>query len=221
MRIGALTIGHSPRHDLLRLLQTCLPQDHIVEVGALDLIHDYDVPAGMTDPTDVLTTRLYDGSTATLDRAFLTPLLQNAITQLEQNHTDAIILLSAGDFPSLRSAVPLIKPFAATCQHLRGMRARRIGVAVPVPEQEDTSRLKWAAYGFDATVWVMPAGLPAAEIGGWLRLQADSGVSVDAVVIDDVRYAPADLTNLHGSGPAMLDVGAVGLSAVQHIITPV
>jgi len=217
MRIGALTIGHSPRQDLMRLTQGCMPTCEVVEVGALDFISEYDVPCGMTDPTDVLTTRLCDGSRATLDRTFLSPLLQQALNHLEQSQIDAIALLSSGDFPRLRSYFPLIKPFEITCKHLRSQRARRIGVAVPFPEQEDTSRLKWAAYGFDATVWVMPQGATAAEIGSWLYQQTELTGPVDAIVIDDVRYAPVDVMALKAYAPAhTLDMGDMAMQAVQQ-----
>ena len=219
MRIGALTIGHSPRQDLLRLIQVCQPDAEIVDIGALDLIHDYDVPAGMTDPTDVLTTYLRDGSTATLDRSFLTPLMQQAIYTLENANTDVIISLSSGDFPSLRSTIPLIKPFTTTCAQLRAMQARRIAVAVPVPEQEDTSRLKWAAHGFDTTVWVIPEGLPTAQVGGWLHELTYAPVPFDAIIIDDVRYTLADY-GVPADTPNILDVGEIGMAIMEQMLAP-
>jgi len=70
--IGAITIGQSPRPDLLARLRSHLQADGVtvVEMGALDALSVADLP-GPAAGGYPLTTRLRDGSAVTVDEAFL------------------------------------------------------------------------------------------------------------------------------------------------------
>ncbi|MBI2469023.1 MAG: AroM family protein [Candidatus Rokubacteria bacterium] len=108
--LGAVTIGQSPRTDVIPELAALLPGVVFREAGALDgespeaLRRLAARPAG-----PLLVTRLRDGAEIQVGEADVVPRLQRAIDRL-QDEAEAILLLCTGPFPALASRVPLLYP---------------------------------------------------------------------------------------------------------------
>ncbi|MEZ4609984.1 MAG: AroM family protein [Caldilineaceae bacterium] len=152
-RIGLLTIGQSPRPDLVQMLPVLAPFAQ-VEAGALDgLQADAIPPATGAFP---LTTRLADGAdcgaTVVVDEAFLLSRMQAAVQRLEDADVAAILLMCAGTFRTVTSRVPLVKPFELTVATLRTWGWTRPLVVCPFVAQEAPMRARWRDAGFDAQV---------------------------------------------------------------------
>ncbi|MGH2407170.1 MAG: AroM family protein [Candidatus Limnocylindrales bacterium] len=200
-RVGVLTIGQSPRPDLLEPLRVRLPADvAIIEAGALDGHSPDDLPARAG--AYPLTTRWRDGSPATVDEAFLSPLVQTALEALQRGGADVVLLLCAGGFADLRPRGRLVRPFEAAVDALRDLGARRVGVVVPIDGQSWPSQRKWRLAGFEPTVVV---GEPAT---------IDIPASIEALVLDFVGHPSEVVEAFRARSPVpVVDLGEAGAAA--------
>lgn len=212
--IAAVTIGQSPRADLLEPLLARLPADvEVIQVGALDALTADTLPrrdAGHASPGSYpLTTRLRDGSPVTLDEADLAPLVQGAIDRAELAGAEVTLLLCAGGFLDATARGLLVRPFDAAAARLRAMGARRIAVMVPFEAQAAPAARKWADAGFDA----LPiAGDPRTLSG------EDIDVAVDAIVLDYVGHPSAVVVALRSrTRRPVLDLGECGADAAARL----
>jgi len=101
MRIlGAVTIGQSPRSDVLSELRPLLGEDvTVVEAGALDGLQPDDVAGLAPGPGDaVLVTRLRDGSSVRVAHRHILPLVARQVEALARR-VDVMVLLCTGSFP--------------------------------------------------------------------------------------------------------------------------
>jgi hypothetical protein len=194
-RVGMLTIGQSPRPDLVAPFAGLRPEVELLQAGALDgltradlaSLRDLDalrsIADSRVDRVDEgdrvdrypLTTRLADGTPITLDEATLAPLVAAALRRLEGQGAIATLLLCAGGFASVCGDRPLVRPFALTAAVLRAAGVGRIGVVVPVEAQRQAAATKFASGGFEPTVWAAPLDAVADRLPGWLAAGAPGG----------------------------------------------
>lgn len=142
-----LTIGQSPRSDILPLLQEHLPADAVAHAGLLDGLTLAEVeqlyaPA----PGDkVLVSRMSSGEQVRLAAATVEQGLQRKITALEQQGYDTILLLCTGEFGTLKTTSALllepdriIPPLVASI-----VDGHQVGIILPVPELMPAQARKW------------------------------------------------------------------------------
>ena len=138
-RAAFVTIGQSPRDDILPALRAWLPDDlEIRELGALDGLSPAEVAALAPRPGEHrLVTRLRDGSEATLGKPAIQRRLQALFDDLDRQGLAFIVLLCTGFFPGLSSRTLLVEA-QRVADHLTQALAEgaaRIGVLVPHAEQ--------------------------------------------------------------------------------------
>ncbi|MBC8504324.1 MAG: AroM family protein [Chloroflexi bacterium] len=150
--IGALTIGQSPRPDLVEPLTKMFPDYEIIQAGALDGMEIDELPDTEGDAYP-LVTRMRDSRLVMVAENFIEPLLQDALDRLESEGVAANLLMCAGTFANLQGTQPLYKPFDIGQSVLRSMGIKSIGLIAPVPEQEAPIRQRWESAGWDAVVW--------------------------------------------------------------------
>lgn len=211
-RIAAVTIGQTPRPDLLEPLLGRVGADEVAEFGALDgLSGDQIRRSTGKGGAYPLTTRLRDGSRVTIDEGDLAPLVQQAIDRGEAAGAEVTLLLCAGGFAGATARGTLIRPFDAGVLQLRDMGARRLSVVVPFESQVEPARGKWTAAGFDpAPVVDDPASLDS-------RWIADC----HAIVLDYVGHPLRDVAALRARTSApVIDLGEAGADAVAALLAP-
>ena len=138
MKVGAITIGQSPRADVVQeLLPLMGEQVELIQAGALDGLTREDIQAFAPGPEDyTLISRLRDGSSVMFAERHILPQLQQCIDRLEEQGVNLILFLCTGDFPAVfHSKVPLIFP----CKVLNGLVSAlsnrgKIAVVVPTPQ---------------------------------------------------------------------------------------
>lgn len=217
-RIGALTISQSPRHDLLEPLITRFPEHQIIEAGALDSINTGDLPDGKDAPYP-LTTTLINGAHVTLDRNFLAPLVQNALTRLEAQNVDLSILLCAGDFPNLQADMPVIQPTTIAQNILHAMGISRLAVISPIAIQVRPIAKKWIQAGFHPTVWTMPARTAIEQQALWINSQLTTHHELTCVVLDYVGYPTKSIITLQQLvNKPVFDLGHLAFSAISALL---
>ena len=219
-RIGALTIGQSPRPDLVASLQQRLPKAEIIQVGALDRLELADLPPrNQPEGEDyLLTTRLRDGGLVHVPEAFLIPLMADGLKRLEAEAPQAIFLLCAGTFAELASPLPLIKPFVLAHELLASIGIRRLGIIAPIPEQVKPIRARWEAAGFAVTVWAADAAHPTgAFIDTVKRYRTEK--KFEALVLDYVGHPPEVSQTLQRKlDIPVIDLGEVAVATLAAML---
>ena len=153
IKIGAITIGQSPRSDIMKDVRPILPDTmELAEYGALDDMTYEEIMEQFhpREGDEILVSRMRDGRQAKFTEAFVTPYVQKKIDQAEAEGASAIILFCTGVFPPFRHNVLFLEPqplFHSTAAHLAG--GRKIGVLIPEPDQIAQAYHFWGERGVE------------------------------------------------------------------------
>jgi protein AroM len=212
--VGALTIGQSPRPDLVDPLRRTLPDGwRVKEVGALDGLSAALIPP-IKERVYPLTTQLRDGSVVLVEESFLLPRLQQALERLETEGAAASILLCAGTFSGLQGRRPFFKPFAVARDELRARGLKYLGLITPIKEQEMPIRQRWQAAGFEPTVWTADLSQQDQRFRRQLAAQSETQ-RVDCIVLDYVGHPAEAVAQLQLNCPLpVIDLGQLAMSAL-------
>jgi len=190
MKIAAVTIGQSPRSDIVSEIADILgPDIELMEAGALDGLDDGQIREMLARPGErLLVTRLRDGREVKVAEEPVARRLMETIGRLKCEDIAAVILLCTGEFPEIPSRLPLIQPGRLLRDTARSLMAgARLGVVVPAVEQIPALRDRWTASGFDVVVEALsPCTSSPAEIRETAAAVAHSGV--DLVVLDCIGF---------------------------------
>ena len=192
LRIGLLTIGQSPRDDLVPEIRPLL-QLHIevLEYGLLDELSAEKVKflapnAGETP----LATRLRDGSQIQLGEKKAIDLLPRAIDFMtKQMNVKAIGMLCTHEFFIEKPPCPIISPFDYL-QFLIDeiLEVRTLGVLVPLESQVEMAKKKW-----DGKKVVVEAKSPYIEGKTWKEISRTfKKQRVEAIILDCIGYKSED-----------------------------
>ncbi len=146
-RIGFVTIGQSPRGDLVPGIMKALGAGfEAVERGALDNLTLEEVRK-MEPKTGkgLLVTRMRDGTEVRISKEFILPRMQRCIDELNSMGIEVVLLLCAGKFPEFRSRALIVRPL----EILRGvvdasLRKGLLGILYPAAEQTAKAAEEWA-----------------------------------------------------------------------------
>ncbi len=192
-RVGAITIGQSPRPDLTPELAAILgPEVEIVERGALDDLTLDEVRAqALQADGPVLVSRMRDGTEVILREGFVLPRVQSCLDRL-QSEAELVLLLCTGTFPALRSRLPVLYPEHILYSVVRGvLSAGRLGVLTPAEEQREFQLRRWREIVPEVVVaTASPYSGSALEE---LRAASETlrRADVDLVVMDCIGYSLA------------------------------
>src|SRR5262249_32537007 len=153
--VGVITIGQSPRDDVVPDLEKILgPEVRVVQAGALDgLGRDAIARLAPTEGQYPLITRLLDGTSVVIAKEAIVPLLQGCIDRLAS--ATALAILCTGAFPRFRSAWPVLEPdrlLFGVAQAIVG--AGPLGVIIPIEGQRAAATAHWGRIAPDPTVVV-------------------------------------------------------------------
>ena len=188
--IGAVTIGQSPRDDILPEIVELLPYGtQIIEQGALDTIAPGDLSLlAPAEDDDALVTRLRNGEEVRVAEARLRPLLQGAVDDVCERGADLVAILCTGVIPGVRCparvllAGPIVRSLASA---MTGTTAR-LAVIVPACDQLEAAREEWGSVASRPQVMAAsPYGAPD-EIVAAARTLA--GWHPDLVVLDCLGF---------------------------------
>jgi protein AroM len=153
-KVGLITVGQSPRSDVVPDMAAMLGDVEIVEAGALDDLSREQIawfaPQG---DDEILVTRLRDGSSVFVGKSHMIPRVEAKIAALEDEGAALNVLLCTGAFPKLRARRPLLEPQQLLLGLLRAMTfPGRLGVLTPSERHVPQTTQRWRASGFDAHV---------------------------------------------------------------------
>jgi protein AroM len=145
-RVGFVTIGQSPRRDIVPEIMESLGHGYVaVERGALDDLSLEEVRSREPKTCEgLLVTRMRDGTEVRVSKSLVVPRMQRCIEELEAMGLEVILLLCAGGFPEFKSKALVVRPLEV----LRGvvdasLRKGRLGVLYPAAEQTAKAVEEW------------------------------------------------------------------------------
>jgi protein AroM len=191
-RIGMLTIGQSPRTDVLPDMLEFLHGAEILQAGALDGLTAPEMAAlAPQGGSDVLVSRLQDGTWVLMEENKVLPLLQQRVDSLCAQGVELLIMLCTGKFPDvLRAQVPILYPQKL----LYGVvpllaQGRRVGVLNPDPKQLEQCRRNWAGAVGEVAAAALNPYEPADGIPRAARELTEGGAQL--IVMDCMGYTRA------------------------------
>jgi protein AroM len=142
-RIGMLTVGQSPRGDIVPHMVEMIGNVVAIEKGALDGLSVKDIysfaPIG---DEDRLVTRLFDGTQVIVAKKEIIPLVQTRIHELNREGVEFIVLLCTGHFPDFESKCLVVRAQKIVDYCIQALVDNQhvLGMVVPLPEKIDVAR---------------------------------------------------------------------------------
>jgi protein AroM len=137
-QIGMLTIGQSPREDLIPALEEILGNDiKIVEAGALDDLTTEDINRIDINPDDyILVSRMRNGREIKITKKFIIPRIQEQLNWLENQGVRLTVIMCTGKFPQFKSKGLVVTP----SEILKGiidssLKVGKLAIVYPTEEQ--------------------------------------------------------------------------------------
>ena len=163
--VGIVTIGQSPRTDVVPDIAALLPRGTpVIERGALDDARPADLARLAPVPgEEVLVSRMRDGTEVELADARMLPLVQDAVDHVTGRGAAVVAVLCTGTLPRLRCPAPLLQP-GPLIRSLVAAAASgaRLGVVVPAAGQAEPVRADWEQVAGPVLVLAAsPYGSPA------------------------------------------------------------
>jgi len=185
--IAAVTIGQSPRDDVVPEMRALTLGASWIEAGALDGLDEAGIarfaPAAGDFPLVTRTTR----GTAVVGEHAIRPALQAAIERVEPD-ADLVIVLCTGDL-GVESRRPMLVPHQLLAAAVAAVRtAGPLVILTPHEDQVTAQRRRWAVGGVEASiVFASPYGSTDFDSVG--RRARDERASL--VVMDCLGYTLA------------------------------
>ena len=201
IKIGAITVGQSPRVDLMPDMEKIFMDSiEVIQMGGLDGLTREEIetftPAGPGD--HVLVSRLRDGSSVTFGESHVLPRLQECIHKLEAQGVSLILFLCTGEFPEdFTSSVPLIFPNRILTSVVpAAMPGCRLAVFTPSADQITQVTNKWlrASAGSVTVIPVSPYDGLDAVVTAAGQIKPDE---VDMIVLDCIGYTVEMKEKIH------------------------
>ena len=137
-KIGMLTIGQTPRNDLIPGLMKILGENFdIVEAGALDDLTMKDIEKIDLNPEDyILVSRMRDGREIKITKKFVIPRMQKQLEKIEENGVRLTVVMCTGKFPQFKSKGLVVTPSEILKGVIEGsLKEGKLAVVYPTKEQ--------------------------------------------------------------------------------------
>lgn len=189
-KIGAITIGQSPRLDVVPEMKEVLGQNiEVLESGALDGLTKEDILKFNPQPDDfILVSKLKDGSSVKFGESHIIPRLQACVKKLENEGAELIVFICTGKFPAVfESSKVLLYPQTILHAVVPKLASHgRVGVINPDKDQIRQSIELW---GKSVETVEAVAGSPYGNIQEVINAAKDlKEKDVDVIVMDCIGY---------------------------------
>jgi len=187
-KIGLLTIGQSPREDVVpEIIPLFLSHIKIVEAGLLDELNPGEIehlkPKSGETP---LVTRLRDGSQVQLSEKKVNSLMPGVLDSMKTKlNVSAVGVLCTNDFQKKQFPFPVIFLFDYLKFLItRVLQIKNLGVVVPLEDQIKMVRKKW-----EKDKVIVEVKSPYAEGKNWEEIaQIFIQEKAEAIILDCIGY---------------------------------
>ncbi|SEO74727.1 protein AroM [Amphibacillus marinus] len=221
-KVGIITIGQAPRTDLFPEVERFFSHDvTFIQRGVLDDIDQADLARLKPEAHETtLVSKLRDGTSAVMAKEKITPIVQQIISQLNEENIDLIVLACTGAFKPFQSQAPIIYPDYLLNHAAQGLFRNKgvMGVIIPLKDQEESIKQKWSQAGFEAIC----ANCSPYDFSEQALIKAVSlleQTNVQAIVLDCIGYTKAmkELVSQHTSKPVILSRNIVFQNAAEIV----
>ncbi|HOV39527.1 MAG TPA: AroM family protein [Spirochaetales bacterium] len=150
MKIGALTIGQSPRKDVTPEFLQALGKDvELLQCGALDGLSQKEIEQLAPGPGDyILVTRLNDGTEVKIAEKYIHERMKECAHSLVRAGAEFLVLFCTGEFPELEGECLLLKPDVLMEHVVPGiLKKGKMGAILPSRDQIPLLGEKWKKTG--------------------------------------------------------------------------
>ena len=188
-KIGILTLGQTPRPDLVKIFRVHLPTVQFLVTGGLDNLSLYEIDqlasAGGEYP---LLTILRDGSTREISLLKIKPLLEQTAREVAAAGAKVAVLMCTGDFPDIESPVRILYAGRILSGVVGAVsRGKRIGVVTPTSGQISAASHHWKKLGFEPKITV---AAPANVTSLYQAVVELDDPELDLIVLDCMGFSP-------------------------------
>jgi protein AroM len=145
-KIGMVTIGQSPRVDIVPEMRDVLGTDvEILEAGALDGLALEEVRKFYPRKGDyILCTRMTDGTEVVVAKRFIIPRVQQCIDLLTEKGAEILVFICTGHFPPFSSKRLFIEAQRIVDHFILALHGEneRMGLLIPLSDQIMQARKK-------------------------------------------------------------------------------
>lgn len=187
--LGTITIGQSPRPDLIPELKAVLGESiSVIEGGALDGLTLDEVKAFAPSPGDyVLITRMSDGTAVKIAEKHILPRMQQQIDRVVSLGADVVALVCTGEFPEFGCEKLLIRPQKVLSHMVRSVADNMtVGVVIPDPDQVPQASVRWEGTGARIVVTYASPYADLVRLDEAARELRDAGVGL--AVLDCIGF---------------------------------
>lgn len=187
-KIGLITIGQSPRKDLVEEITFELnPHLKIIEKGALDFWSAETIAEKLTPNQNeaVLVTKLNTGVSVIVALNKMQAMIKQKIMELEQENVEVILLLCTEKIPDLQSNAILIEP-RLLLNNLLPCFFKQKKILVLVPHQRQVKAIQRYYQQMDLSARIMVLN-PFADLKNML-MGTEALKDICAVVLDCMGY---------------------------------
>jgi len=186
MKLALLTIGQSPRTDVLSDVGQLLKGVDYFERGLLDGMHLDEIEKiyGPRLGEEIYVSRLRSGSEVKLSKSRVVEGMRKLVARVEKE-ADLILIMCTGDF-DISSNKPVILPSRLLVGVVGSLRIRKLGVFVPLKEQLGMAERRW---GSMVDELVIEYWSPYSGSEEQLRSKARRLRGADLVVMDCFGYS--------------------------------
>lgn len=146
-KIGMITIGQSPRIDIIPEMREVLGADvEILEAGALDGLTLEEVEKFYPKGKDyILCTRMSDGTEVVVAKRFIIPRVQKCIDLLSEKGAEIIVFICTGLFPPFSSRKLFVEAQKILDHSILALHGEkeRMGLLIPLSDQIKQARRKY------------------------------------------------------------------------------
>ncbi|HVX29238.1 MAG TPA: AroM family protein [Nitrolancea sp.] len=187
-RVGLITIGQSPREDIVASMFDQSAALRFIEHGALDELSPAQIEQLVPDAQELpLVSRLRNGTEVVLAKERLIPHLQRAVDQVAHDGAALAVILCTGEFAKIAPPIPAIYPDRVLAHTIEAiLPVGTVGVMLPHEGQMRMMEHKWAtATRRFIGVAVSPYS-GQAELGEQARSLREAGA--DMIVLDCMGF---------------------------------
>jgi len=161
-KIGMLTIGQTPRDDIVPSLMDILGDDYeIIQAGALD-DKSFDDVSGIdiSEGDHILVTRMREGTEVKITKKYVLPLMQKKLSDLEEKGIRLTVVMCTGEFPQFDSKGLVLTPKEILGGMLKSaLKEGKLGVVYPAKEQLKMAEDEFGRPGVEIYAdWLSPYG---------------------------------------------------------------
>lgn len=217
--LGLVTIGQSPREDVIASMLGTVGDGAVIEAGALDDLSRDEISQLAPAPDEQpLVTRLRDGSEVVIGKPRMLPHLERAIEGLEASGCTTICVLCTGEFPRLGKSALVIYPDRLLAHLVEALLpSGTLGILMPHAGQHAGMLAKWTSPTREVVTAVASPYSASQQIVTEVRGLIAAGA--DAIVLDCMGFDRRMLADARSATarPVILANGIVG-SVLKEVV---